>query len=41
LYFAASVFSTTGTWMQRIAIDWLVLQLTGSVAIGRGVAQHE
>lgn len=33
LYFTASVLSTTGTWMQRVAIDWLMLQLTGNVAM--------
>jgi MFS family permease len=31
-YAAGSVVSNTGTWMQRIAQDWLVLQLTGSGA---------
>nr|WP_231134721.1 MFS transporter [Motilibacter deserti] len=30
LFFLGSVVSNTGTWMQRIAQDWLVLQLTGS-----------
>lgn len=30
LFFIGSVVSNTGTWMQRIAQDWLVLQLTGS-----------
>jgi MFS family permease len=29
-YFAGQTLSTTGTWMQRIAQDWLVLELTGS-----------
>lgn len=29
-YFAGQVISNTGTWMQRIAQDWLVLTLTGS-----------
>ncbi|MBO0852512.1 MAG: MFS transporter [Nocardia sp.] len=29
-YFAGQVVSNTGTWMQRIAQDWLVLSLTGS-----------
>ncbi len=29
-YAAGSVVSNTGTWMQRVAQDWLVLQLTGS-----------
>ncbi|RKS68540.1 putative MFS family arabinose efflux permease [Motilibacter peucedani] len=30
LFFIGSVVSNTGTWMQRVAQDWLVLQLTGS-----------
>ncbi|WP_420492806.1 MFS transporter [Kitasatospora camelliae] len=29
-YFVGQVVSNTGTWMQRIAQDWLVLSLTGS-----------
>ena len=34
-YAAGGVVSNTGTWMQRVAQDWLVLQLTGSgAAIG-------
>lgn len=34
-YFAGQVVSNTGTWMQRIAQDWLVLGLTGSAfAVG-------
>jgi MFS family permease len=34
-YAAGGVVSNTGTWMQRIAQDWMVLQLTGSgAAIG-------
>ncbi|MEU3143377.1 MULTISPECIES: MFS transporter [unclassified Streptomyces] len=32
LFFAGQVVSNTGTWMQRIAQDWLVLTLTGSSA---------
>ncbi|MBD0840275.1 MFS transporter [Streptomyces sp. TRM68416] len=35
LFFAGQVVSNTGTWMQRIAQDWLVLSLTGSAtAVG-------
>ena len=36
LYASASLVSNTGTWMQRIAQDWLVLQLTAysGTAIG-------
>ena len=34
-YAAGSLVSNTGTWMQRVAQDWLVLLLTGSgAAIG-------
>ncbi|MFI5977978.1 MFS transporter [Streptomyces sp. NPDC051452] len=32
LFFLGQVVSNTGTWMQRIAQDWLVLALTGSSA---------
>ncbi|WP_199552356.1 MFS transporter [Streptomyces sp. N35] len=35
LFFTGQVVSNTGTWMQRIAQDWLVLSLTGSaMAVG-------
>jgi MFS family permease len=37
LFFAGQVISITGTWMQRIAQDWLILQLGGGpqeLAIG-------
>ncbi|MET9441575.1 MFS transporter [Streptomyces sp. NPDC006610] len=35
LYFIGQVVSNIGTWMQRIAQDWLVLSLTGSAtAVG-------
>lgn len=30
ILFPASVLSNTGTWVQRVAQDWLVLELTGS-----------
>jgi len=33
LFFGANLFSNLGTWMQRIAQDWLVLELTGSGTI--------
>lgn len=34
-FFLGQVVSNTGTWMQRIAQDWLVLSLTGSAtAVG-------
>ena len=32
IYAAGGVVSNTGTWMQRVAQDWLVLQLSGSAA---------
>jgi MFS family permease len=39
LYLSAQAISTTGLWMQRIAQDWLVLELSGSVAaVGVAVA---
>lgn len=35
LYAGANLVNNTGTWMQRIAQDWLVLQLSGSgLALG-------
>ncbi|SDP11781.1 Predicted arabinose efflux permease, MFS family [Nakamurella panacisegetis] len=35
LFFSGQVVSNTGTWMQRIAQDWLVLQITDSpLAVG-------
>ena len=35
LYFTGQMISNTGTWMQRIAQDWLVLELTNSpLAVG-------
>ena len=35
LFFAGQAVSNTGTWMQRIAQDWLVLELTNSpLAVG-------
>jgi MFS family permease len=33
LYVIAQLFANTTGWMQRIATDWLVLQLTGSIAL--------
>ena len=39
LYLSAQAISTIGLWMQRIAQDWLVLELSGSVAaVGVAVA---
>ncbi|MGH3423364.1 MAG: MFS transporter, partial [Nocardioidaceae bacterium] len=30
IYAVGALISNIGTWMQRVAQDWLVLQLTGS-----------
>src|SRR5690348_15611582 len=39
LFFAGHAISVIGTWMQRVAQDWLVLQITDSpVAIGLATA---
>ena len=39
IFLSSQVVATTGLWMQRIAQDWLVLELTGSVtAVGVAVA---
>lgn len=38
-YLSSQLIATTGLWMQRIAQDWLILELTGSVtAVGVAVA---
>ena len=37
LYAAGGVVSNTGTWMQRVAQDWLVLQLTGNSGTAIGI----
>ncbi len=37
-YSAGQVISLTGTWMQRAAQDWLVLELSGGSAFALGVA---
>ncbi len=37
LYLAGSVVSNTGTWMQRIAQDWLVLSLPGTGGTELGI----
>ena len=36
-YAVGSVVSNTGTWMQRVAQDWLVLQLTGGSGSALGI----
>ncbi|CAN5341955.1 MFS transporter [soil metagenome] len=33
LYVISQLFASTGGWMARIAVDWLVLELTGNVAL--------
>lgn len=38
LYFSGQVVSTIGTWMQRIAQDWLVFELSGNSPIALGFA---
>jgi MFS family permease len=38
LYAAGGVVSNTGTWMQRVAQDWLVLQLTANSGAALGIA---
>ncbi len=37
LYYAGGLISNTGTWMQRVAQDWLVLQLTDNSGVALGV----
>ena len=37
LYVSANLVSLTGTWMQRIGQDWLVLQLSGGSGAALGV----
>jgi MFS family permease len=37
LYAAGGAVSNTGTWMQRVAQDWLVLQLTGNSGTAIGI----
>ncbi|TPX01070.1 MFS transporter, partial [Schumannella luteola] len=39
LYLGALMLGSTGGWMARVAIDWLVLELTGDVRlVGLAVA---
>ncbi|MCP2259530.1 putative arabinose efflux permease, MFS family [Streptoalloteichus tenebrarius] len=38
LFASGQVVSLVGTWMQRVAQDWLVLQLSGGNALALGVA---
>ena len=37
LYFTGQVLSNAGTWMQRVAQDWLVLDLSGTSAMALGI----
>ena len=37
IYYAGGVVSNIGTWMQRIAQDWLVLQLTFNSGTALGI----
>ena len=37
LYATGGVVSNVGTWMQRVAQDWLVLQLTGHSGVALGI----
>jgi len=37
IYASANLVSLTGTWMQRIGQDWLVLQLSGDSGIALGL----
>jgi MFS family permease len=37
LYASANLVSLTGTWMQRIGQDWLVLQLSGGSGVALGI----
>jgi len=37
IYYAGGVVSNTGTWMQRVAQDWLVLQLTDNSGVALGI----
>ena len=36
-YYAGGLVSNTGTWMQRVAQDWLVLQLSGGSGVALGI----
>lgn len=38
LYFTGNVISQTGTWINRVAQDWLVLQLTDDDPVALGIA---
>lgn len=38
LFFSGQIVSNTGTWVQRIAQDWLVFQLSGYDPVALGIA---
>ncbi|WP_026360713.1 MFS transporter [Amycolatopsis nigrescens] len=38
LYFTGQIISNVGTWMQRIAQDWLVFTLSGNNPVALGIA---
>ncbi|HJQ46619.1 MAG TPA: MFS transporter [Amycolatopsis sp.] len=38
LFFSGQVISNVGTWMQRIAQDWLVFELSGNNPLALGIA---
>lgn len=41
LYFTSQIISFSGTWMQSVALSWLVLELTGSgTALGTVIAMQ-
>lgn len=37
LYFSGQLLSNTGTWLQRVAQDWLVLSLSGGSGVALGI----
>lgn len=37
IFFAGALVSNIGTWMQRVAQDWLVLQLSGGSGVALGI----
>ena len=37
LYATGGIVSNTGTWMQRVAQDWLVLELSGHSGVALGI----
>ncbi|GAA3830246.1 MFS transporter [Amycolatopsis tucumanensis] len=38
LFFSGQIISNVGTWMQRIAQDWLVFELSGNNPVALGIA---